>query len=40
MSFDGFHSGAPITPLPQALLRDVGAIDDRSCGADRHALHG
>ena len=26
MSFDGFHSGAPITPLPQALLRDVAPL--------------
>ena len=23
MSFDGFASGAPVTPLPQALLRDL-----------------
>ena len=23
MSFDGFTSGAPVTPLPQALLRDL-----------------
>ena len=23
MSFDGFPSGAPVTPLPQALLRDL-----------------
>ena len=23
MTFDGFLSGAPVTPLPQALLRDL-----------------
>ena len=26
MTFDGFASGAPVTPLPQALLRDLAPL--------------